>query len=150
MVPDRVSCWRCRHGSQSSTPAHSTSPTRNRLPTRSLGRTSRTTTWRRRLRPGQAHVLQRLSLDQRQRLARLRAIGAEVPIAPEPLTRERRDRPGRHERLAGGDIDLLGIHKPIMAAATRSANRITAWCVAAADSTEVIESPASEESGCCP
>jgi hypothetical protein len=103
-----------------------------------------------RLRPGQAHVLQRLSLDQRQCLARLRAIGAEVPIAPEPFTRERRDRPGRHERLAGADIDLLDIHKPIMAAATRSANRITTWCVAAPDSTEVIESPASEESGCCP
>ena len=53
-----------------------------------------------RLRPGQAHILQRLGLDQRQRLARLRAIGAEVPIAPEPFTRERRNRPGRHERLA--------------------------------------------------
>ncbi len=53
-----------------------------------------------RLRSGQAHVLQCLGLDQRQRLARLRAIGAEVPIAPESFTRERRNRPDRHERLA--------------------------------------------------
>src|SRR5882724_9525153 len=53
-----------------------------------------------RLRPGQARVLQRLGLDQRQRLARLRAIGAEVPISPKPFTRERCNRPDGHERLA--------------------------------------------------
>src|SRR5215469_3807641 len=47
MIPGRVSRCRCWHGSQSSTPMHSTSPTRNRLPTRSLSRTPRTTTWRR-------------------------------------------------------------------------------------------------------
>src|SRR5690349_19798949 len=99
-----------------------------------------------RLRPGQAHLLQRLGLDQRQRLARLGAIGAEVPIAPEPFTRERRNRPGRHERLARTDIDLLDSHKPIMAAAARLANPITSPCIAAHDITP-IESPAPAASG---
>ena len=47
MMPGRVSFCRWRHGSQSSTPAHSTSPIRNRLPTRSLTPVPRTTTWRR-------------------------------------------------------------------------------------------------------
>ena len=54
-----------------------------------------------RMRPRQAHVLRRLGLDQRQRLARLGAIGAEVPVSPEPFTRQRRSRPDRQERLAG-------------------------------------------------
>jgi hypothetical protein len=85
-----------------------------------------------RLRPGQAHVLQRFGLDQRQRLARLRAAGAEVPVSPEPFTRQRRNRPDRHERLAGADIDLLDSHKPIMAAAAALANPITGQQVAAA------------------
>jgi len=95
-----------------------------------------------RLRPGQAHVLQRLGLDQCQRLARLRATGAEVPISPEPFTRQRRNRPDRHERLAGADIDLLDSHEPIMAPAAGLAKPITGQCVAAADSTEAIGSPA--------
>ena len=38
MIPGRVSDCRWRHGSQSSTPTHSTSPTRKRLPTRSFSR----------------------------------------------------------------------------------------------------------------
>src|SRR5215831_15895051 len=47
MMPGRVSSCRWLQGSQISTPRHSTSPTRNRLPIRSFSRTPRTTTWRR-------------------------------------------------------------------------------------------------------
>jgi hypothetical protein len=47
MIPGRVISSRCRHGSQSSTPRHSTSPTRKRLPTRLFTSTSRTVTCRR-------------------------------------------------------------------------------------------------------
>jgi hypothetical protein len=50
--------------------------------------------------PGQAHALQRLGLDQRQRLARLRALGGKVPVALNALTGERNNRPGRQESLA--------------------------------------------------
>ena len=134
MIPGRVSCCRCRHGltqfdagaldiADPETPADQViepHPPDDHLAAR--------------LRPGQACVLQRLGLHQRQRLARLRAIGAEVPVAPQPLTRERRNRPDRHERLAWADIDLLDMHKPIMPAAAGPATPIAGRRVA-------VESP---------
>src|SRR5262245_37590867 len=65
-----------------------------------------------------------------------------MPIAPQPLTRERRSRPHRRDRLDRTDSDPLDSHSPILAAATGPANLIAGRRVAAADGTDATESPA--------
>jgi hypothetical protein len=77
-----------------------------------------------RLRTGQTDVLQRLGLDQGQRLAWQRSFGKEMPVALKPLAREHHDRADRRERLARSDIDLLDMHKLIMQAGAAEANPI--------------------------
>lgn len=79
-----------------------------------------------RLSAGQANVLQRFRLDQRQRLAGLCALPAEVAVAPESLARECADRLHGHDRLAWADVDRLNAHEPIMAGSAAEANPVLA------------------------
>ncbi|HEX6521923.1 MAG TPA: hypothetical protein VF070_18235 [Streptosporangiaceae bacterium] len=63
-----------------------------------------------RLRPGQAHVLDGLGLDQRQRGAGLRAVGEVVPVPLQPLSRHGANRTDGSEGFARTDVDGLHVH----------------------------------------
>jgi hypothetical protein len=64
------------------------------------------------LRAVQAHVLDRLGLDQRQRGARLSAVGEVVPVPLQALAGHGADRTDRGERVARTDVDGLHVHAP--------------------------------------
>ena len=63
-----------------------------------------------RLGPGQANVLERLCLDQRQRVPGSLAAGAVVPVALEPAPRNRTDRLDGRKRLRRTDVDRFDLH----------------------------------------
>ena len=99
MIPGRVSDCRCRHGSQSSTPRHSTSPTSKPLADEVVQPHAAHDDLAPRLRAGQADVLEHLGLDQRERAARPLAVRAvcRSPSSPQPATA--RHRLDRRERI---------------------------------------------------
>src|SRR5260370_18885583 len=76
----------------------------------------------------QADVLQRFRLDQGQRLAGHRALGKEMPIAPQSLPGERADEVDGHDRVARPDVDCLDCHMPIIAASAARSNPILPGC----------------------
>ena len=116
MIPGRVSCCRCRHGSHSSTPKalDLTDPkaladkvvqshaAHHHLPTR-LG-------------TGEADALQHFGLDQGECLAGRGALPVEVAVALEPLAGEGAGHLDRRDRLGGTDVDRLDVHCSIMSA----------------------------------
>ena len=104
-TPRSVRDWRWLHGSQSSMPSHTTSPTVKQRPTSAFRSTGRGWDVAPRglvaeLDPGVSlKSLERLGGDQRQRLAGSRTRRREVPVAPRvpcPLSR------ARSARASGG------------------------------------------------
>ena len=112
MIPGRVSDCRCRHGSQISTPRHSTSPTLNVRPTSSFEPHAAHDHLPPRLRAAQPDVLEHLGLDQRDRAARPLAVLAVVPVALEPVSRDRGHGVDRAQRVGLADRDRLDLHRP--------------------------------------
>ena len=89
MIPGRVNDCRCRHGSQISTPRHSTSPTLKSPPDQLVQTHTPHDYLAPRLRAAQPDVLQHLGLDQGDRAARPLPVCSVVPVALEPVSRDR-------------------------------------------------------------
>src|SRR5712692_8334157 len=73
-----------------------------------------------RLGAGEADIGKHLSLDQRQRLTRFRAIVVEVPVALQALACHGDHRIYRRDRVARPDVDLLHPHPTIMTGRRRA------------------------------